>query len=412
MDLGLARAGMRHAFLCEQDPYRRRVLERHWPGVPVYEDVRDVASDGADGYSQGDRRYRHLDRAGHNERADRGTAQRDSGSHALDLLCGGFPCQDLSVAGKRKGLAGERSGLFFEFARIADAFLGPGGWLLTENVPGLLSSHGGRDFAVLLASLGELGFHDLAWRVLDSRYFGVPQRRRRVFILARRARGRRACEVLLEPESGGGDFAPRREAGQGASERVEDGAARTLKADGGTSIKGEDHDTYIPVEARPLTKGSAAGEGVSYPGRRREDDYNLVAHTPLGPDPDCRERSFAQSAKFRGDSSGSGDSGGNVVSPPPDPHGVREVAGTTGRVDDRPWGWADEMMGKPERDVMGTLRIASSIGMPPPHMVFGNGTASDRCAVDPKPDGPRYAGCGDAVTANVAEWIGRRLLAA
>jgi DNA (cytosine-5)-methyltransferase 1 len=101
-----------------------------------------------------------------------------------DLLCGGFPCQDVSVAGRRAGLNGERSGLFHEYARIA-ATLRPR-WLLLENVPGLLSSQSGRDFGVMLATLAQLGY-GLAWRTLDSRYFGVPQRRRRVFIIGARA---------------------------------------------------------------------------------------------------------------------------------------------------------------------------------------------------------------------------------
>lgn len=143
---------------------------------------------------------------------------------------------------------GERSSLFFEFARIADELVRPGGWLLFENVPGLLSSPGGaragRDFAVVLATLADIGFHDLAWRVLDSRYFGVPQRRRRVYIVARRAVGDRARQVLLEPESGGGDFAPSRE-------------ARTRVAANHAS--------------------GSHGPGISPPGRRQHDDENIIA---------------------------------------------------------------------------------------------------------------------------------------
>ena len=104
----------------------------------------------------------------------------------FDLLCGGFPCQDLSVSGRRAGLDGEKSRLFFEFARIADA-LRPE-WLLIENVPRLLSSNGGRDFGVVLGTLADLGY-GLAWRVLNSRYFGVPQRRRRLFIVGAEAHG-------------------------------------------------------------------------------------------------------------------------------------------------------------------------------------------------------------------------------
>lgn len=181
MDLGLHRAGIRHEFFCEADAYRRAVLARHWTGVPVHEDVRDLGEPAGRGAADGSRasaigrgreagaglpgdpdRDRRAD-----ARADLGGPQRERGrhgpGHTVDLLAGGFPCQDLSVAGNRAGLNGARSGLFHEFARIAGQLVRPGGWVLIENVPGLLSSHGGRDFAIVLATLAELGFHDLAW---------------------------------------------------------------------------------------------------------------------------------------------------------------------------------------------------------------------------------------------------------
>jgi DNA (cytosine-5)-methyltransferase 1 len=129
----------------------------------------------------------------------------------VDLLIGGFPCQDLSVAGKRKGFTGERSILAFEFLRLAES-LRPR-WLLLENVPGLLSSNRGRDLARLLDEVGTIGY-GWAYRVLDARYFGVPQRRRRVFICARRADtlndSRSASELALRAlwESSGGDPTP------------------------------------------------------------------------------------------------------------------------------------------------------------------------------------------------------------
>jgi DNA (cytosine-5)-methyltransferase 1 len=128
----------------------------------------------------------------------------------IDLICGGFPCQDLSIAGKRAGLAGERSGLWFEFHRIL-AELTPR-WVVIENVPGLLSSNGGRDFAVILRGLGDLGYLP-TWRVLDAQYFGVAQRRRRVFIVASLGSGRSA-EVLLESDGLPGDTPPSRETGK------------------------------------------------------------------------------------------------------------------------------------------------------------------------------------------------------
>lgn len=196
MDLGLARAGFTHEFFCEADPFRRQILARHWPGVRIFSDVREIDAAVIE---------RPRDSGGRND--------RESG---IDLLAGGFPCQDLSVAGNRKGLAGNRSGLFFEFARIADAFRPE--WILLENVPGLFSSNGGRDFGVVLGTLADLGY-GLGWRTLDSRYFGVPQRRRRVFILGNLLGGsagaERCAEVLSLGQSCERHSQKGREAGQG-----------------------------------------------------------------------------------------------------------------------------------------------------------------------------------------------------
>ena len=98
----------------------------------------------------------------------------------LDLICGGFPCQSFSIAGKRKGFSDTRGTLFFEIARIA-AIKKPK-YLLLENVPGLLSHNGGRTFATILGTLDELGY-DVVWEVLNSADFGVPQSRKRVYII-------------------------------------------------------------------------------------------------------------------------------------------------------------------------------------------------------------------------------------
>jgi len=314
-DLGLERAGHTIAFQCEADAKCREVLRRHWPEVPIYEDVVTC-----------------------------------NPTEPTDLLCGGFPCQDLSVAGKRAGLAGERSGLFFEAARIADAFLGDGGWLLIENVPGLLSSQGGRDFGIVLSTLRELGFLDGAWRVLDSRYFGVPQRRRRVFVLARRARGRRAAEVLLEPESGGGDFEASRAKGKGAARTFGVGVAGTLGASGHTGrSRPDDLDGHGAFVAPAVTSKWRKGSG----GPAGDECQNLVSG-PL-------TRRYGKGINTTLDD-------GAIICSSPDPDRVREAARVPRRVDG---------------DLM--------------------------CAIDPKPDGPRYAQMGNAVTVQVAEWIGHRL---
>jgi DNA (cytosine-5)-methyltransferase 1 len=128
---------------------------------------------------------------------------------AIDLLAGGTPCQSFSVAGKRAGLDDPRGNLTIEFARLADR-LRPL-WLVWENVPGVLSIDDGRTFGAFLGMLVQLGY-GLAWRVLDAQYFGVPQRRRRVFVVGRLGDWRAAAAVLLERSSLSRYPPPRREA--------------------------------------------------------------------------------------------------------------------------------------------------------------------------------------------------------
>jgi DNA (cytosine-5)-methyltransferase 1 len=175
-DLGFERAGLECAWQVEIDDACQNVERRHWPSVKRFGDVQNVGRDSLD---------------------------------SVDLICGGFPCQDVSVAGKRAGLAGERSGLWYEFHRILEE-LKPQ-WVVIENVPGLLSSEDGRDFAAILQGLVQLRY-GVAWRVLDAQYFGVAQRRRRVFVVGSLGDGR-AAQVLFEREGGAGDTPPSREAG-------------------------------------------------------------------------------------------------------------------------------------------------------------------------------------------------------
>jgi len=131
---------------------------------------------------------------------------------SVDLLVGGTPCQSFSVAGLRKGLDDPRGNLMLTYLAIADHFRVP--WLLWENVPGVLSSNGGRDFGAFVGALGQLGYR-WAYRVLDAQHFGVPQRRRRVFVVASLGDGPHPAEVLFEPESLRGDPAPRRKTRKG-----------------------------------------------------------------------------------------------------------------------------------------------------------------------------------------------------
>src|SRR5579885_1262501 len=181
-DLGFERAGHKVIWQVEKDKFASEVLKARFPPVPRFADVRNCG--------------------------------RPNPAPA-DIICRGFPCQDLSVAGRREKLAGSRSSLWFEFLRIIRE-LQPR-FAVIENVPGLLSSNDRRDFAVILGGLTEgipqipsrwlsAGFirgrrYNAAWRVLDSQYFGVAQRRRRVFIVASLGDGR-CADVLFEFESG------------------------------------------------------------------------------------------------------------------------------------------------------------------------------------------------------------------
>jgi DNA (cytosine-5)-methyltransferase 1 len=164
-DLGFERAGAKVVFQCEIDKFCRQVLKKHWPQVELAGDIKMV--------------------------------EPKEIPKSANVWTGGFPCQDVSLAnqGKRKGLEGERTGLFFEFIRLVER--NRPSWIVLENVPGLLNSNNGEDFRTILNTLGELGY-GVAWRILDAKYFGTPQRRRRVYIVAS-YRSLRAAEVLFEP---------------------------------------------------------------------------------------------------------------------------------------------------------------------------------------------------------------------
>lgn len=168
--------GWRAAFLSEIEAFPRSVLTHHFPDVPLHGDFTTIEA-----------------------------GQYD----AIDLLVGGTPCQSFSVAGLRGGLADDRGNLALEYLRLADR-LRPR-WLVWENVPGVLSSNSGRDFGSILGGMGQLGY-GFAYRVLDAQHLGVPQRRRRVFVVGHLGDWRRAAAVLFERHSLQGHPAPRREA--------------------------------------------------------------------------------------------------------------------------------------------------------------------------------------------------------
>jgi DNA (cytosine-5)-methyltransferase 1 len=142
--LGLERAGMRTVAFCEIDPYCRAVLRKHWPDVPIFGDVRELTAADVPG---------------------------------VDVICGGFPCQDISLAGKGAGLAGERSGLWREYARLIGEIRPR--YVIVENVAALL----GRGLADVLGDLAEIGY-DAEWHCIPASFVGLPQSRDRIWVVA------------------------------------------------------------------------------------------------------------------------------------------------------------------------------------------------------------------------------------
>jgi DNA (cytosine-5)-methyltransferase 1 len=167
---------------------------------------------------------------------------------SIGLLVGGTPCQSFSVAGLRKGLDDPRGNLALTYVGILDKFRPK--WCIWENVPGVLSSGGGRDFGSFLGALGEIGY-GWAYRVLDAQNFGVAQRRRRVFVVGCLGDWKPAAEVLFEPESLSGNIKQSRKAGENVAGYVEssfgqyreDVIAGTAKASGG--VMGGGSETFV-----------------------------------------------------------------------------------------------------------------------------------------------------------------------
>ena len=372
-DLGFDRAGMQCAWQVEYDEKARGVLATHWPAVQCYEDVCNVGRDNL---------------------------------RPVDVICGGFPCQDVSVAGKRAGLAGERSGLWSEFSRIIGELSPP--WVVIENVPWLLSSNDGRDMGDILWQLADLGY-GWAYRVLDSQYFGVAQRRRRVFIVGHLGTsGERAGAVLFESESLPWHPAPRRTAGQRAAGTL---AART----NGGGFPGTDVAAGVQAFGGNNTSGS------------------IDIATAVNAAPTRRYDFESETFVFEPRYTRNGRGGTDTIVPP-----LKAQSGQSSKGDAAPVVAGSLHTGFPSRDASdvtnGLLQVAynwqsggdvrHNFGKPSLHVGqvptvgvrrlmpvecerlqgFPDGWTSGQS------DSARYRQLGNAVTVNVVEWIGRRIV--
>lgn len=255
-DLGFERAGFEVVWCIEWDKNAQAVLRKRFPDATIYGDIREV---------------------------DPAQLAR------VDVVCGGFPCQDLSVAGKRAGLSGERSGLFHDAMRLVRK-LNPK-LLVLENVPGLLSSNNGLDFATVLREVGKgWDCEEVAWRVLDSQYFGVAQRRRRVFIVASSSVGHAEKVLALgesvrwHPETRG---KARENSATDAARRAPSNCKWWDGGDTAASITTRCHDQFMPDKgnfAAVVIDRSAynQGQNAAYDPHIKEDD-KIPALVSKGP---------------------------------------------------------------------------------------------------------------------------------
>jgi DNA (cytosine-5)-methyltransferase 1 len=361
-DLGFERSGFTVVGQCEIDPHAQAVLKCHWPDVPLHGDI---------------------------------TTLKGSAFGPAEVVTWGSPCQDLSLAGRRAGLKGERSGLFIEGIRfIRELREATNGeyprFSVWENVPGALSSAAGRDFRAVLEAFLEAEVpmprsgkwanagvvrgngREVAWRVLDSQHFGVAQRRRRVFVVTDFG-GQRAAEVLLEREAVPGHTPQGRTPGQGITGALTGGT--------GSSSAGNPDDNraqagfLVPV-----------GKAIAFAMRGRAE-----GNVP--------EASGERVSALRGSS------GGSTRDMVATPYAVRRLMPVeTERLQGMPDGWTELGHYVEQAADRDRLWNAKERRRPTPE-------ESD-VIIRKIADTHRYRLVGNAVTVNVAEWLGGKVAAA
>lgn len=414
LSMGLEAAGMHPVAHAEIEPHARAVLRQHWPDTPLHGDVTQV--DWAQYAGQ------------------------------VDLVAGGSPCQDLSVAGKRAGLAGARSGLFYELIRAWDETGAP--YCLWENVDGARSSNKGEDFAAVLSAFvgapvavpgtgrwtsagvaaGATGV--AAWRVLDLQHFGPPQRRRRLFVVAARTGGADPAEILALSEGVCGHPSPRDQQRQGAARGAAGGAGGSISWDNELNARVEAHG---PLMARGKSggdrngvlaiaiKGSVIGRSDDAGSQRSmtKDDamfclqtgevHGVLAFTPgfvargEGPRP---QQDLVQTLG----ANTQGDQAPHIVclaSDQANAEVVRDGVPTLNTIHEQPIVTGAASAGRPRR--LTPLECERLMGWPDRHTAQGVKEDGTMYALS---DTARYRLCGNGVGTPVAAWIATRLVAA
>ena len=384
----------------EIEPFPCQVLKHHYPNVPNLGDM---------------------------------TKFKEWNLGPIDLFCGGTPCQSFSVAGLRKGLDDPRGNLMLTYLAIADKFRPR--WLVWENVPGVLSSNGGRDFGAFLGGLGQLGY-GFAYRVLDAQYFGVAQRRKRVFVVGYLGDWRPAAAVLFERDSLCGNPAPSRKKGQetsqclttGSSQRydaesetmipvdVPDVMATLLSSTAGISRTGNavtEHETYIPMAQPTIIHGTqdpCVSDIAFAQGRNNGGENVLVQPIALA------ENTIGRKPENGGNGDGFTDGGPMYTLNATGVHGVAQPVGT------------DLYNGSITGDISATItRRSDGTGSGPSLLQnmavrrltpvecerlqgFPDNYTDIKPKGKPTPDGPRYKALGNSWAVPVVNWIGKRIM--
>jgi len=323
----------------------------------------------------------------------------------VGLLVGGTPCQSFSVAGLRKGLEDPRGNLALTYVGILDKFRPK--WFIWENVPGVLSSGGGRDFGSFLGAVAECGY-GFSYRVLDAQYFGVPQRRRRVFVVGYLGDWRPTAEVLFESESLSGNPKPSRKTRQSVAGYVEssfgqyreDVIAGTTKASGGVLSGGS--ETFI-VGALDTECG---GQKLSH---QSINSGPFVQAIPI----------HAQATQFKGGGNSRNNDGkgnGLGVGHPGDPMNTLDTSSRHSVA----FGWQNSPSQSMSMDTISPTLDKSKTPATMHNMAVRRLTSveCERLQGFPDnytnikencPDGPRYKAMGNSMAVPVMRWIGERI---
>ncbi len=352
LDLGFERAGIETVSVSEIDPYACAVLAERFPDAPNLGSITEVDANDIP---------------------------------EADIWSGGFPCQDLSVAGKRAGFAGKRSSLAFTFLDLVEQRRPR--WVVLENVPGLFSSNSGADFGRLLYEMEQLRY-GVSWRTLDARYFGVAQRRRRVFLVAS-LESDRSAEVLLECEGCERHPAPSQSQRKGVA---------------GDAGGGFDQDLIREIHRRTVQEGGADRQGGQVCNKETDSDGvraadGLARRLDNQPGVDTFGAETHRTLQARDWKAGVNNQDITALS-----HGEGFLVRSP--IISFPSAYSRQ----PTRfnDVADPLTL--SAGAPAVLFDIVGGTQEENNLLPIGLDGHRYRLCGNGVVAPVAEWIGRRIV--